>query len=155
METNNNKELFFNLVSDKKSNLANELEDRVKNQGWKKESKVIAFKVLKALKENGLKQCDLAERMSVTPQQVSKIVKGQENLTLATITRLEDILNIKILHTTREGDTADYKNTYIKTSMPTTYPLPSITIDMNESNYKSKDFNKTISYGCNPVAANC
>ena len=59
METNNNKELFFNLVSDEKSNIANELEDKVKNQDLRKESKVMAFKILE---ENRLKRRDSAKQ---------------------------------------------------------------------------------------------
>jgi transcriptional regulator with XRE-family HTH domain len=35
--------------------------------------------------------------MGVTPQQVNKIVKGNQNLTLDTITKLQDILGISIL----------------------------------------------------------
>lgn len=97
MKANNNKELFFNLVSKKPSNLANELEDRVKTQDWRKESKIISFKVLKKLKDRGLKQCDLADLMSVSPQQANQIVKSKEDLTLATIVKLQEILGINIL----------------------------------------------------------
>jgi transcriptional regulator with XRE-family HTH domain len=35
--------------------------------------------------------------MQVSPQQISKIVKGQENLTLETIANLEIALGIKII----------------------------------------------------------
>ena len=112
MKTNNNKELFFNLVSKKPSNLVNELEDRVKNQDWRKESKIIAFKVLKTLKNRGLKQCDLADLMNVSPQQISKIVKGKENLTLATIVKLQDTLDISILDSYESKYTNNYSALY-------------------------------------------
>jgi transcriptional regulator with XRE-family HTH domain len=52
---------------------------------------------LDALKAQGLTQKDLAERLNVTPQQISKIVKGEENLTLETITNLELALGIHII----------------------------------------------------------
>jgi len=35
--------------------------------------------------------------MNVSPQQINKIVKGQENLTLETITNLEIALGIQII----------------------------------------------------------
>lgn len=44
-----------------------------------------------------LSQKQLAERMDVSPQQISKIVKGQENLTLETISNLEIALGIQII----------------------------------------------------------
>lgn len=53
--------------------------------------------VLEALKAQMLTQRDLAEKMNVSPQQINKIVKGQENLTLETITNLELALGIHII----------------------------------------------------------
>ena len=40
---------------------------------------------------------ELAERMQVSPQQISKIVSGNENLTIETQIKLQNILNIPIL----------------------------------------------------------
>lgn len=40
---------------------------------------------------------DLAAAMKVSPPQITKIVKGQENLTLETQVRLQEILDIPIL----------------------------------------------------------
>lgn len=76
------------------------------NREWLKKSAAIAVKVLDALKEQSLTQKDLAERMQVSPQQINKIVKGQENLTLETITNLEMALGIKII-----DDDSDNKKT--------------------------------------------
>jgi transcriptional regulator with XRE-family HTH domain len=41
-------------------------------------------------------QKDLAERMNVSPQYISKIVKGAENLSLETITALEEALSVDL-----------------------------------------------------------
>ena len=68
------------------------------NRDWLKKSAAIAIKVLDTLKEQGLTQKDLAERMGVSPQQVNKITGGQENLTLQTISKLELILGIRIIN---------------------------------------------------------
>lgn len=45
----------------------------------------------------GLTQKALAERMNCTQQYVSKILKGKENMSLDTLSRLEDALNINLV----------------------------------------------------------
>jgi plasmid maintenance system antidote protein VapI len=40
--------------------------------------------------------------MNVSAQQVNKIVSGRENLTLETIVKLENVLDISILHSTHK-----------------------------------------------------
>ena len=42
------------------------------------------------MKQEGLTQKELAERMNCTQQYVSKILKGKENMSLDTLSRLED-----------------------------------------------------------------
>lgn len=49
------------------------------------------------LDEKKMTQTDLAEKMGVSRQQISKIVKGHENLTFETIDKLEKALNIKLI----------------------------------------------------------
>ena len=44
-----------------------------------------------------MKQKTLAELLGVSAQQVSKILKGKENLTLDTISKLEKVLGISII----------------------------------------------------------
>ena len=48
--------------------------------------------------EAGLTQKALAERMNCTQQYVSKILKGKENMSLDTLTKLEDALGICIIY---------------------------------------------------------
>jgi antitoxin component HigA of HigAB toxin-antitoxin module len=92
---------LIDQLSKLESNIPSTLMEKVKyrreNRHWLRKSAVIALKVLKALKEQNLTQKDLAEKMQVSPQQISKIVKGQENLTLETIANLEIALEIKII----------------------------------------------------------
>lgn len=73
------------------------------NREWLKKSAAIAVKVLSALKAQGLTRKQLAERMDVSPQQVNKIVKGQENLTLETISKIETVLGINIIDSALKG----------------------------------------------------
>lgn len=61
------------------------------------ESQQIALKVLMKLEDLGWSQKDLAEKMEVSPQQISKIVSGKENLTIETQIKLQKILDVPIL----------------------------------------------------------
>ncbi len=94
-----NKEKFLQLVSPNDKGTRESVVFRKENRLWLRESQRIAVKVLLALKEQNLSQKDLAEKMTVSPQYVNKLVKGKENLTLDTITKLQEILQITILVT--------------------------------------------------------
>ena len=61
-------------------------------------SQKIAVKVLLQMKKEGLTQKVLAERMNCTQQYVSKILKGKENMSLDTLSRLEDALGISLIY---------------------------------------------------------
>ncbi len=74
-----------------------EAEWRRENWPWLRHSQMIAAKVLLQMKEMGLTQKALAERMNCTQQYVSKILKGKENMSLDTLSRLEDALNISLV----------------------------------------------------------
>lgn len=86
------------LASNQPSDWKAKAKFRRDNREWLKWSAAIAIKVLDALEAQGLTQKDLAERMDVSPQQISKIVAGQENLTLQTIIHLESLLGIHIIN---------------------------------------------------------
>ena len=74
-----------------------EAEWRRDNWSWLQHSQKIAVRVLLQMKREGLTQKMLAERMNCTQQYVSKILKGKENLSLDTLTRLENALGIDII----------------------------------------------------------
>lgn len=71
---------------------------RQENSDWLRKSAQIALVVLRALKDKSMSQKDLAVLLNVKPQQINKIVKGKENLTLETICKLERALDIKIVN---------------------------------------------------------
>ena len=75
-----------------------EAEWRRDNWSWLQHSQKIAVKVLLQMKQEGLTQKALAERMNCTQQYVSKILKGKENMSLDTLTKLEDALGICIIY---------------------------------------------------------
>ena len=62
------------------------------NEAWLKKSAEIAANVLYFLRKNGMSKQTLAEKMGVKPQFISRIIKGNTNLTLETITKLEEAL---------------------------------------------------------------
>lgn len=65
---------------------------------WLREySSKIARSILSALAEKGISQVKLAEALNISPQQISKIVKGHENLTLETIYKLSKALNVELI----------------------------------------------------------
>ena len=49
-----------------------------------------------ALEEQKLTQRQLAERMGCSAQYISRLLKGEENLSLETIAKLEHALNVSI-----------------------------------------------------------
>jgi transcriptional regulator with XRE-family HTH domain len=71
---------------------------RKANRRWLKYSGKIALRILAAIEDTpGMNQKKLAELAEVTPQQVSKIVKGHENLTLQTISKFSEILGRELI----------------------------------------------------------
>lgn len=58
----------------------------------------IALSVLAILRERNMTKQELADRMGVSAQFVSKIVRGNENLTLETITKIEKALDCSLIH---------------------------------------------------------
>lgn len=72
---------------------------RRENRRWLRYSGFIALAVMNRLEEKKLSQRELAERMKCSPQYVSKLLKGSENLTLDTISKLEECLDLDLLRT--------------------------------------------------------
>lgn len=68
-----------------------------KNRAWLRKSVDIALRILDALDDRRMTQAELANRLSVSRQHISKIVKGQENLTLETIARIEEVLGVVLI----------------------------------------------------------
>jgi transcriptional regulator with XRE-family HTH domain len=92
-----NKAKFLTLATGDDTNIGKKIQDRRHNREQLRESQQIALKVLLKLNELGWSQKKLAQKMQVSPQQISKLVRGNENLTLETQIRLQKILKIPIL----------------------------------------------------------
>ncbi len=95
--------------------VAEELE---RNEAWQKKSAEIAANVLHFLRKNDMSKQTLADKMGVKPQFISRIVKGNTNLTLETISKLEEALGEPLIciydHT--ESITVDTSYKHIENS---------------------------------------
>lgn len=64
---------------------------------WINHSQMIANIMSARMKELGMTQKALAQKMNCTQQYISKILKGRENLSLEALSRIESALDTKIL----------------------------------------------------------
>lgn len=64
---------------------------------WQKYSQFISLRVQHSMEEKGVTQKALAQRMGCSQQQVSALLKGNSNLTLETIARIERALGVDII----------------------------------------------------------
>jgi transcriptional regulator with XRE-family HTH domain len=89
------------IASPQQSGWLEDAKQRKENKGWTKRSMQIAVRILREIRAqkpvNGMTQKTLADAMGVSPQYINKIVKGQENLTLGTIAKIEQILGIVLI----------------------------------------------------------
>ena len=79
------------------TNWREKAEFRRANKTWLRYSQHIAMLMLGKMEEIGLNQRGLAERMGCSQQYISKILKGQENLSIETISKIEDALELVLL----------------------------------------------------------
>jgi transcriptional regulator with XRE-family HTH domain len=122
-----NKEKFLSLVTEDGARTRKEIEYRALHRARLKESYAIGVKVLLRLRALGWSQIDLAREMQVSPQQVNKIVRGKQNLTLDTLVRLQMVLDIPLLATYNDGSTKkavpSFKSNQTVEFLPKTIPV--------------------------------
>ena len=58
---------------------------------------LIALRIADTIKEQNISQTMLAERLVISPQALTRIMKGRQNLTLQTIRKLEQVLDICLI----------------------------------------------------------
>ncbi len=74
---------------------------RKENSEWLRISQEIALGVHCYLRDKKMTKTDLANAMNVSPSYIGKLLKGNENLTLETICKLEKIIGRKLIYTSR------------------------------------------------------
>lgn len=102
----------------------------LENTIWRPKAVSIAFTVLALLDQKGITKQELAAKMNVKPQFISRIVKGKANLTLETLTKLEQALEAPIVTVADPSETISYKSyKHLETawadSFSSTQPIPS------------------------------
>lgn len=97
MNTDDLKNRLDNAVSSRPSRwMEKALRDEA-NEAWLDRSAEIALRILSTLQAKNMSQKELAAIIGVSPQQINKIVKGNVNLTLETISKLEAALDIQLM----------------------------------------------------------
>ena len=91
------KELYVLEKHEVKTDWRKKAQWRRENRRWLRYSGFIALTVMHRLEELKMSQKELAEKMNCSPQYVSKLLKGSENLTLDTISKLEECLDLDLV----------------------------------------------------------
>jgi len=86
-----------NLAIDDKGSWLKKAKYRRDNRAWLRKSNRIAIRILGVLDEKGIQQKELAKSLDISPQKMSEIVKGKQNLTLEMISRLEVALGVRLI----------------------------------------------------------
>lgn len=86
----------------KKSDTLTRFEQDLAYRDSRKKSQLVALKILRTLRRQGRSQKQFAEQLNVSPQQVSKWVKGSENFTFETIEKIEKALGITLIAISEE-----------------------------------------------------
>jgi len=73
-----------------------EAEARRQNKRWLGYSQQIAMAMLDKMEDTGMTQTQLANKLGCSQQYVSRVLKGSENLSLETICKIEDALDLSI-----------------------------------------------------------
>ena len=97
---NTREEILIKLnahASETSSKWREKAEWRHANKAWLRYSQRIAMMMLDKMEELGLTQKSVAERMGCSQQYISQVLKGTENLSIETISKIEAALGLEIL----------------------------------------------------------
>ena len=70
---------------------------RRENASWLRWSRRVALAIIDYMQTNGLKRADVAQKLGVSPQYVSRLLSGTENLSFKSIANIEEKLGINCL----------------------------------------------------------
>lgn len=70
---------------------------RQENKVWLTWSRKISLSLIEYMEENQLSRADLAKKLDVTPQYISKLLSGSTNLSLKSIAELKEKLEVPYL----------------------------------------------------------
>ncbi|MFY8161354.1 MAG: helix-turn-helix domain-containing protein, partial [Candidatus Kapaibacteriota bacterium] len=138
MPNDGNKEKLLKLsVPDSKDS---GIEDIKFLQNWKalQYSQSIAVNVILKLKELGMTQRDLAEKMNVKPQVVNRWLSGKVNFTLDTLFKFEQLLGLQLILVNNETQKQETSKTIKHKYISNDIDLNSFS-KLNTNNQKEKN----------------
>ena len=83
--------------SDKPSTFMEDAKWRQENEVWLRWSRSIALTIVDYMQKNSLTRSDIANRLGVTPQYVSKILSGNTNFSFKSVAEIERKLGISCM----------------------------------------------------------
>lgn len=95
-----NKEFLNKIARPLSKDERESMEARRKDRYWKAASSAIAAKVRRQLKVTGTSRVMLAEKLGVTPANITRYLNGTTNFELKTLVELERVLDIHIIDRT-------------------------------------------------------
>lgn len=84
-------------LSDTPSRFVEEATWRKENASWLRWSRRLAITLIGYMQNNGMKRADLAAKLGISPQYVSKLLSGTENLSFKSIANIEEKLGISCM----------------------------------------------------------
>ncbi|MDF1573165.1 MAG: helix-turn-helix transcriptional regulator [Bacteroidales bacterium] len=139
------KEKIKQIASKEASNWQTDATKRQLNKEWTDKSFKIAVRILREIRAqknvNGMTQKKLADEMNVSPQYINKVLKGKENLTLETISKIEKVLDIRIIEVSSHLHSITLDKGYNKLK-PQISRATSVPLYQEVISYKELDFLK-------------
>lgn len=83
--------------SEKPSSFTKDAKWRQENEVWLKWSRGVAMSIVDYMQENGLSRSDIAAKLGVSPQYVSRILSGNTNFSFKSIAEIEGKLGISCM----------------------------------------------------------
>ncbi|MBP5717076.1 MAG: helix-turn-helix transcriptional regulator [Bacteroidales bacterium] len=83
--------------SEKPSTFVSDAKWRQENEVWLRWSRGIALSIVDYMQENGLSRSDIANKLGVSPQYVSRILSGNTNFSFKSIAEIERKLGISCM----------------------------------------------------------
>ena len=111
------------VVANEPSKWLEEADYRFENKAWLQKTQAIALKILRSLRSQGMSQKDLAEKLNVSPQMVNQWVKGSENFTLETISKIEHALGVELINVAEKTNDVIHLNDIPFKLEKTTFPI--------------------------------
>ena len=82
--------------SGERSTFVDDAKWRQENASWLRRSRRVAYAIMDYMQDNGLSRNDVAEKLGVSPQYVSRILSGKMNFTFKTISAIEERLQFEL-----------------------------------------------------------